>query len=99
MLPAHTAALATARTALALLADQATTLEASSGYEQALIQLDGIHANEVPALNTVAVSGDQHALCVTATAAIRELVVYEVDELDVELTLAMLDEAHASDGE
>lgn len=99
MLPAHAAALATARTALALLADQAITLEASSGYEQALIQLDEIHANVVPALNTVAVSGDQHALCATAAAAIRGLVEYGVDELDVELTLAMLDEAHLRDGE
>lgn len=99
MLPAHAAALRTARTALALLADQAIDLDASSGYERALIQLDDLHANAVPPLDTVTVSANQHTLCATARDAIEELVNHGIDQLDVQLVLSMLDEAHARDGE
>jgi hypothetical protein len=99
MLNAHADALVTARTALALLADHATGLEASSAYEQTLIQLDDIHADEVPALDAGAVTGDRQALCEMAASTIGELINHGVDELAVELVLAMLDRAHALDGE
>ena len=41
--------LAQARSYLAALADQASTIDASSAYEHVLIELDRIHGDECPA--------------------------------------------------
>ena len=52
MVLAQLQALAQARSFLAALADSALTTEGSSAYEHALVHLDGIHADDVPALDT-----------------------------------------------
>lgn len=97
MLLAHAHTLTQARSYLAALADNATTLEASSGYEQTLIELDRLHADDVPALATEGLTTDPAILTAVAMSAIKELIVYGVDPLQHELVLAMLQDACALD--
>ncbi len=52
MLFPHAQTLAQARSYLAALADQASTIDASSAYERVLIELDRIHEDECPAADT-----------------------------------------------
>ena len=51
MLLAHAITQTKARSYVAALADRASTAEASSAYEHALIELDWIHGDDVPALS------------------------------------------------
>jgi hypothetical protein len=97
MLLAHAVALAEARTYIAALADQATSFGASLAYERTLLYLDSIHGDNVPALDTRGLIEDRAALRVIAGSAVEELVDHGVDELQVELILAMLDDAHQLD--
>ena len=78
----HAQTLAQARSYVAALADRALTLEASSAYERALLELDRVHGDECPALDT---------------EAIEELESHGIDPLSVELILAMLVDAHDLD--
>lgn len=97
MLLAHAQTLTQVRSCLAALADNATTLEASSGYEQTLMALDQIHNDRVPALDTECVASDRSVLTAVATSAIKALVDHGVDLLQQELLLAMLEDACALD--
>ena len=97
MLLTHAIALAEARTYLAALANVARTLEAAGTYERALNYLDAIHGNDVPALDTPGLIDEKDALHALAEGAIDELTRHGVDALQVELLLAMLEEAHAGD--
>lgn len=97
MLLTHAIALAEARAYLAALANAASMVDASAAYEQALNYLDSIHGNDVPALDTDGLIDDRAALHVLAESAIDELTGHGVDALQVELLLAMLEEAHSSD--
>ena len=97
MLLAHAHTLVRARSHLAALADQAGTLEASSGYERALIELDWIHADDVPALNTDGLIEDRDLLMAVAVDAIEQLTGFGVDALHIELLLADLAAARALD--
>ena len=97
MLPAHAVTLAEARSHVAALADHAETTEASSAYEHVLLQLDWIHEDDVPALDTSGLTDDRDILLVVAASAIEELVSHGVDVLQIELVLAMLDDARALD--
>jgi hypothetical protein len=90
MLPSHAIALTEARSCLAALADTALTFEASVEYERVLLQLDGIHGDDVPGLDPSDLTDDRHALFSTAESAIEELVDFAVDALQIELVLAML---------
>ena len=98
MLLPHACTLAEARSCLAALADQASTIDASSAYERVLIELDRVHGDESPALNSDRGTDDLVILLGIATAALEELELYGVDPLSVELILAMLDDASALDG-
>jgi hypothetical protein len=94
----HALTLAHARSYLAALADQADSVDASSAYEHVLIELDRIHGDEGPRLNTSGTSQDSAMLLEVASWAIEDLEQYGVDALYVELILAMLDDANALDG-
>jgi hypothetical protein len=90
-------ALAEARTYIAALTDLAVSLEASLAYERILLYLDSIHGDDVPALDSSGLIEDRTALYVVAKSAIEELVDHGADALQVELVLAMLEEARELD--
>jgi hypothetical protein len=92
----HACILARARSHLAALADRATTIDASSGYERVLIELDRIHGDECPAIGTEGLSEDRAILRANATSALGDLEQYD-DPLGIELILVMLDDAFAMD--
>lgn len=94
MSPSPTGTLSQARSYLAALADHAPTDEASSAYEHLLIALDLLHHDQGPALDTDGVTDDPEVLHIVATSAIAELVSHGIDDLDVELLLAGLTDAH-----
>lgn len=98
MLLAHAITLTEARSHIAALADYAQTVEASSAYEHVLLELDAIHGDDVPALDTTGLAGDCDLLLAAATSAVEELVRHGVDVLQIELLLAMLDDARAVNG-
>ena len=97
MLLAHAVTLTEARSYIAALADHARTVEASSAYERALLELDWIHGDDVPALDTYGLTDDRDILMAVATSAIEQLAAYDVDALQIELLLAALDDARARD--
>lgn len=98
MLLAHGRTLAQARSYVALLADQATSIEASSAYECALVELDRMHGDESPALDLGGLTTDRVVLRMLASAAIEELEQYGIDPLSIELILARLEDAYVMDG-
>ncbi len=97
MLLAHAATLAEARSYLAALADHARTVEASSAYERALIELDWVHGDDTPALDTAGITDDCDIVMALAVSAVQQLADYGVDALHIELVLASLADAHALD--
>ena len=97
MLLAHAVTLVEARSCIAALADQARTIEASSAYERALIELDRIHGDDVPALGPVGNTDDPDFLLSVAVSAVEQLAIYGVDALHIELLLASLADARAMD--
>lgn len=97
MLLNHAVTVAEARSYIAALADCARTVEASSAYERALIELDWVHGDDVPALDTTGLTDNRDVLMAVATSAAEQLVAYGVDALQVELLLASLADARALD--
>ena len=97
MLLAHALTLAEARSYIAALADQAITIEASSAYERALIELDWIHGDDAPALYPVDTGDDPDVLLSVAVSAVEQLADYGVDALHIELLLVGLADARAMD--
>ena len=97
MLLAHAVTLAEARSYVAALADLARTFDASVEYERVLLQLDWIHGDEFPGLDTTGLADDRDVLYAVAESAIEELADHGVDALQVELVLDMLDAARAKD--
>ncbi|MFZ5848843.1 MAG: hypothetical protein ACOYX5_15835 [Actinomycetota bacterium] len=97
MLLPHAQTLAQARSYVAALADRALTLEASSAYERTLLELDRVHGDECPALDTEDLTDHRAILLAVASSAIEELESYGLDALSVELILAMLVDAHNLD--
>lgn len=97
MLLPHAQTLAQARSHVAALADRALTLDASSAYERALLELDRVHGDDCPALDTEDLTDDRDILLAVASNAIDELERYGIDPLSVELILAMLIDAHDLD--
>lgn len=93
----HAMTLALARSFLAALADSAGTVQGSSAYEQVLLELDRIHNDDVPAIGGVELLSSADLLYAGATSAIEDLAGHGVDELHLELILAMLDDARALD--
>lgn len=97
MLLAHAVTLAEARSYVAALADLARTFDASVEYERVLLQLDWIHGDEFPGLDTTGLTDDRDVLYAVAESAIEELADHGIDALQVELVLDMLDAARAKD--
>lgn len=97
MLLPHAQTLAQARSYVAALADRALTVEASSAYERALLELDRVYGDDCPALDTEGLTDDREILLAVASDAVEQLENYGVDPLSVELVLAMLVDAHDLD--
>ena len=98
MLLPHALTLAQARSYVAALADQADSADASSAYEHVLIELDRIHGDGSPGLDTSGLPQDRATLLAVTTSSVEELEQHGVDPLNVELVLAMLDDACGLDG-
>jgi len=97
MLLPHAHTLAQARTCLAALADEASNDDASSGYENVLIELDRIHRDESPDVYLETVTQGRDIQYDTAVAAIEVLKEHGVDPLSVELLLWRLEDAYTQD--
>ncbi|QBR91878.1 hypothetical protein [Nocardioides euryhalodurans] len=97
MLLPHAQTLAQARSYVAALADSALTLDASSAYERVLLELDRVHGDDCPALDSEDLTDDGDIPLAVASSAIEELETHGIDPLAVELILAMLVEAHDLD--
>ena len=97
MLLGHAALLSEARSYIAALAENAKTLEASSAYDLALIELDLVHGDDAFALDATKPGVGRDALMALATAAVERLTTYGVDALLSELLLASLEGACALD--
>lgn len=93
----HAQVLARARSCIAALADQARSHEASSAYEHVLMMLDRLHDDESPALDAAELVHDRAVLFALASSTIQELAEHGIDALEVELLLAMLEDAQALD--
>ncbi len=98
MLIDHAIALTEARSHVAALADRARSVEASSAYEHVLLELDWLHDDAAPALDTTGLPHDRGMLLAVATAAIEGLIGHGIDALRIELVLAALDGAWDLDG-
>ena len=96
MLLAHAITLGQARSRLAALADRASTIEASSGYERVLLRLDAIHGEDIPAIHAIE-TPDRDKLFALAQGAIEDLTGHGLDALTVELVLDMLHAARDLD--
>jgi hypothetical protein len=97
MLPAHALLLSEARSYIAALADNAKTLEASSAYDLALIELDWLQGDVGFALDATTPTMDRDVLMALATSAVERLTAYGVDALHSELLLASLENARTLD--
>jgi hypothetical protein len=97
MLLTHAQTLAQARSCVAALGDRAPTIDASSAFERVLLELDRIHGDDCPALDTRDLTDDRDILLAAASNAVEELEKYGVDPLSIELILAMLVDAHDLD--
>lgn len=97
MLLAHAVTLAEARSYIAALADEALTFDGSVEYEHALLYLDLVHGDDIPALDTRGLTDDRAILHAIAVSAVKELTDHGVDKLQIELLLDMLDVARERD--
>lgn len=97
MLLPHALTLAQARSYVAALADQACTIDASSAYEHVLLEIDRLHDDECPAIDSTGIPEERQILLAVASDAIEDLQTYGIEALSIELVLAMLDEASALD--
>ncbi len=97
MILAHAMILAEARSYVAALADLAQTFGASVEYERVLLQLDFIHGDDTPALDTAGLTDDRDVLFSVAASSIEELLDHGVDGLQIELVLDMLEVARDKD--
>jgi len=97
MLLPHARTLCDARSALAALSDRACCLEASSAYEHVLIALDAIHGDDCPAIDTSGLPEEPDEVLASAGLALERLKSHGVDELHVDLLVALLDDATALD--
>ena len=97
MLLPHAHTLAQARTYLAALADEASNDDASSGYENVLIDLDRIHRDESPDAYLETVTQDRDTQYNAAVAAIESLKEHGVDPLSLELLLCRLEDVYKQD--
>ena len=93
----HALTLAQARSFVAALADAAVDDDASAAFEGVLIELDWLHGDESPGIDTNGLSEDRAVLYLAAAAAIEALALFGLDALDLELLLVRLEAARALD--
>jgi len=93
----HALTLAQARSFVATLADAALDDDASAAFERVLIELDWLHGDESPGLDTTGLSEDRDALYLAAAVAIEAMAIFGLDALDLELLLVRLEAARALD--
>lgn len=96
MMLAHAVLLGEARTYLGALADRAQSLDSALEYERVLLQIDWLHGGLVPSTSSVP-TRDPAVLYDIAHRAIGNLAGHGVDALELQLCLAMLEEAHRQD--
>lgn len=73
-------------------------MQASSAYERVLIELDRLHGDVVPAIDEDLVTTDQrNVLHAIAANTIEDLAHHGLDDLHVELILAMFSNAFEQD--
>ncbi len=100
MLLSHAVLLAETRSYLAALADNAATFDGAMEYERILLQVDwlhrGLNGGAVPPI-TVVPATNPSTLHAVATAAISSLANHGLDQLEIEICLAMLDAARGLD--
>lgn len=94
--PRDAPAMAHARAALGSLAGQAPSVHASSDYERVLLILDGYTGDASPAAIKDVVD-DQRAALAVARRSLLALAGVQLTSLQVEVLLAMLDDALAGD--
>jgi len=94
----HALTLAQARSFVAALADAAVDDDASAAFERVLIELDWLHGDESPGLDTNGLSNDRDVPYLAATAAIESLARFGLDALDLELVLVRLEAARTLGG-
>ena len=97
MLLAHAVLLSEARSYISALADNAKTLEASSAYDLALIELDLVQGDDAFGLEATSPALGRDVLMAFAISAVERLTTYGVDALLSELLLASLEGARALD--
>jgi hypothetical protein len=93
----HALTLAQARSFVAALADAAVDDDASAAFESVLIELDWLHGDESPGLDTTGLNEDRDVLYLAAAAAIEAMAIFGLDPLDLELLLVRLEAARALD--
>jgi hypothetical protein len=93
----HALTLAQARSFVAALADAAVDDDASAAFERVLIELDWLHGDESPGIETNGLNEDREVLYLAAAAAIEALALFGLDALDLELLLVRLEAARALD--
>jgi hypothetical protein len=93
----HALTLTQARSIVAALADAAVDDDAAAAFERVLIELDWLHGDESPGLDTTGLSEDRDVLYLAAAAAIEALAIFGLDALDLELLLVRLEAARALD--
>lgn len=76
MLLPHALTLAQTRSYVAALADQASTIDASSAYEHVLLEIDRIHGDKCPAIESTSVPDERQILLAVAADAIEDLQTY-----------------------
>lgn len=96
MLLSHAVLLAEARSYVAALADRALTFDGSMEYERVLLELDELQGGQFPPTTDVPIT-NRDALYKLALASVADLELHEVDQLGLEICLAMLIAARATD--
>lgn len=97
MLLAHAIAMSRARSALATLADRATSAEASIEYDRVLLELDWMHDNPAPGF-TPLLEESREVLFNIAENSLYDLFEYgNDDDLDISLLVQALYVAHSKD--
>lgn len=96
MLASHVTALATARSCIAALSDNAGTSAGSLAYERVLLELDSQFGDDAPSIDGV-LNRDRESTHQMATHALESLLDMGNDPLRIEIVLAMLKSAVRTD--
>jgi hypothetical protein len=90
-------AIAEARAALGMLADRASSLDATSAYEHVLLTLDSYTGDAAPSATEELALDDLRSAVPLIRGSLLSLQSRQLNDLQVELLLALLDEAVVCD--